>query len=94
MVCERLIPFEDIPRELWLQYDNKEIYLKEEKSLLELLAPWDGNDSVIVYLKDCKQYKKLPSSKNIGVNTELLKKLYEKLGEKNVKVIEKSIEKL
>ncbi len=94
LVCERLIPFEDIPRELWLQYDNKEIYLKEEKSLLELLAPWDGNDSVIVYLKDCKQYKKLPSSKNIGVNTELLKKLYEKLGEKNVKVIEKSIEKL
>ena len=49
---------------------------------------------MILLLKDCKQYKKLPSSKNIGVNTELLKKLYEKLGEKNVKVIEKSIEKL
>ena len=94
LVCERVVPFEDVPRELWLQYDDKDSYLENETYLLELLAPWDGKDSVVIYLKDCKQYKKLPASRNVSVQPELLKKLYEKLGEKNVKVIEKSIEKL
>ncbi|MFR8033019.1 MAG: DNA polymerase III subunit alpha [Lachnospiraceae bacterium] len=94
LVCEKVIPFEAVPRELWLQYEGKEAYLNDEPALLELLAPWDGNDSVIIYLKDCRQYKKLPTSRNISVQPELLNKLYEKLGEKNVKVIEKSIEKL
>ena len=58
------------------------------------MAPWDGQDPVIIYLRDSRQYKRLPASRNVSVQPELLKILYEKLGEKNVKVMEKTIEKL
>ncbi len=34
----------------------------------------------------------LPASRNIQVNAELLQKLYEIFGEKNVKAVEKRIE--
>ncbi len=94
LVCEKVIPFEAVPRELWIQYEDKESYLGDESELLQILAPWDGQDSVIIYLRDSRQYKRLPASRNVSVQPELLKKLYEKLGEKNIKVMEKTIEKL
>ena len=38
--------------------------------------------------------KRLGASKTVKINEELLDRLYEKYGKDNVKVVEKSIEKL
>ena len=59
-----------------------------------MLAPWDGNDSVVIYLKDSKQYKRLPANRNVSAQDGLLDALKEKYGEKNIKVVEKAIENI
>ena len=50
LICEQIIPFSQVPRELWIQYADKDAYLAGEKELLDLLKTSDGNDTVIIYL--------------------------------------------
>ena len=57
-----------------------------------MLMDSEGEDRVIVYVKKENRKKMLPASRNIQVNAELLQKLYEIFGEKNVKAVEKRIE--
>ncbi len=92
LICENVIPFENVPKELWIQFSNLEQYREQEELMLQILEPWDGNDSVFVYLKNSKQYKKLPASRNIHATEQVVATLKEKFGEKNVKLIEKPIE--
>ncbi|MEG2732026.1 MAG: DNA polymerase III subunit alpha [Clostridium sp.] len=94
MICEQVIPFSDVPRELWLQYPSREIYLPREEELLDTLRMYEGKDSVIIYLEAERAKKLLPMNWNVSANPELVQQLIEKLGERNVKVIEKPIEKI
>jgi hypothetical protein len=77
---------------LWLQFDNLEDYEAKESRLLELIREYDGADPVVVFLSSTKQIKRLPNSRNVGIQENLLGILYEFIGKNNVKVVEKSIE--
>ena len=94
LICENIYSFEDVPRELWLQFETKESFLLQEQELYEELRESDGKDSVVIYIKSPKAIKKLGPSRNIRISQDLLVRLYEKYGKDNVKVVEKSIEKL
>jgi len=78
---------------VWIKYPDKENFVKDEQSLYELLSQSDGDDSVTIYLECEKAIKHLPQSKNINVESDLIRKLKEKYGDHNVQVVEKSIEK-
>ena len=93
LICESMYSFEDVPRELWLQFETKESFLSREKDLYEDLKEADGKDSVVIYIKSPKAIKRLGASKSIRISQDLLERLYEKYGKDNVKVVEKSIEK-
>jgi DNA polymerase-3 subunit alpha len=93
LICSDVIPFEAIPKEVWIKYPDKENFVKDEQSLYELLSQSDGDDSVTIYLECEKAIKHLPQSKNINVESDLIRKLKEKYGDHNVQVVEKSIEK-
>lgn len=94
LVCERVTPFSVLPKELWLKFPNKDAYVGIERELLESLKDSEGNDSVIIYLEKERAKKVLPSNRNVNANEELLRHLVGKLGEKNVKVMEKKLEKI
>ncbi len=94
LVCERVTPFSVLPKELWLKFPDKEAYVGIERELLESLKDSEGNDSVIIYLEKERAKKVLPSNRNVNANEELLRHLVGKLGEKNVKVMEKKLEKI
>lgn len=94
MICEQVIPFADVPRELWLQYPGREEYFPREQELLDVLRMYEGTDQVIIYLEAERAKKLLPPNWRVDANPELLGKLIELLGEKNVKVVEKTIEKI
>ena len=53
----------------------------------------DGRDSVVIYISSIKAMKRLPNNYNICINQEIVNNLTNFLGENNVKVVEKSIEK-
>lgn len=93
LICEKMYSFEDVPRELWLQFETKESFLSREQELYEDLKEADGKDGVVIYIKSPKAIKRLGASKSIRISQELLVRLYEKYGKDNVKVVEKSIEK-
>ena len=93
LICEDVTAFDELPRELWVKYPDMDSYLAGEGWLYETLRPFDGSDRVVVYLEREKAMKKLPASKNVQICEELLHVMNMKLGEKNVKVVEKTIEK-
>ncbi len=92
LICEKVIPFEQTKRELWLQYPDKDTYLRQEGELLGLLADSDGQDSVIIYCRKEKAIKRLPANRCVNADKLLLNKMTNYLGESCVKVIEKAIE--
>lgn len=94
LICESMYSFDEVPRELWFQFENKEEFLAKEQELYEDLRDSDGKDSVVIFIKSPKAIKRLGPSRNIRIHPQLLSKLYEKYGQQNVKVVEKSIEKL
>ena len=91
LVCEQVVPFSKIPRELWVQFADKEQYQEGEQTLLELLKSSEGQDRVVIYLGKERAKKMLPASWNVDANKELVARLAEKLGEKNIKVLEKPL---
>ncbi len=93
LICQQVIPFSKIPKDLWLQFADLEAYQAAEKQLMDTLMLSDGGDRVIIYLKKEKARKILPPGWNVDASRELLGKLTQFYGEKNVKVVEKTIEK-
>ena len=93
LICERVIPFREVPRELWLQYEDLEHYRAGEAALLTLLKEKEGRDTVVIYLKKEKAKKVLPANWRVEADSDLLDKLTKILSEKNVKLVEKGIEK-
>ncbi len=92
IICEKVIPFDDTSREVWLKFPTKEAYEEKEKELFSMLHDSDGKDSVVIYTSSPKAIKKLPASQNIKADFEIVNNLTNFLGENNVKVVEKSIE--
>ena len=94
LVCEQVVPFENTPKELWVQFTDKESYLAGEQDLLSALKASEGKDRVIIYLQKERARKMLPASWSVQVTDQLVEGLKLRLGEKNIKVVEKGLEKL
>ncbi len=93
LICERIIPFEDTVRELWIQYPEKASYLADAADLDQLLRDSEGRDRVIVYCAKEKAVRRFPENQNVNAGKELLQKLYASYGEARVRVVEKGIAK-
>lgn len=93
LICEKIYSFDDTKRELWLQFATKEAFEEKEKELYSLLYGSDGNDEIVIYIASPRAMKRLGQNHNVHINLELVGNLTEFLGEKNVKIVEKSIEK-
>ena len=91
LVCEQVIPFSKVPRQLWLQFEDKEIYQAMEGEILGILKESEGPDSVVIYLKKERAKKILPANWKVEAAGELMETLICKLGEKNVKIVEKNL---
>jgi len=93
IICEQITSFDSVKRELWLQFSTKEEFEAKEQELYGKLHDSDGRDSVVIYISSIKAMKRLPNNYNICINQEIVNNLTNFLGENNVKVVEKSIEK-
>ena len=94
LICEKIIPFEQTKKELWIQFPDKETFLDQEQIVYGYLADSDGNDEVVIYCAKERVVKRLPKNRNIGINEQILRRLMNHFGEKRVKVVEKPIENI
>lgn len=94
VICEKIIPFDSLDKEVWIKFANKELFQAEEEKLYEMIKESDGNDSIVIYVEDIKAIKRLSKSKNIKAEKGLISDLAIYFGKNNVKVVEKNIENL
>ena len=87
LICEDVTAFEDIPRELWIQFATKEEYERRAGELDAILAPSEGRDRVGIFIKEPRMMKKLPPNQNVRADKNLLDVLKDRFGEDNVKVM-------
>ena len=93
LICEEVIPFTDNPNELWLQFENQAFYESHIDDVMAALRDSDGKDRVVMYLKEERKMRRLSENWAVLAGPDLLGRLYRILGEKNVKVVQKVIEK-
>lgn len=92
LICEKVIPFEQKKRELWIQFPDKASYLDEEQIVNGYLADSEGEDEVVIYCAKERAVKRLPRNRNIRIEPQILSRLMNHYGEGRVKVVEKAIE--
>ena len=91
LICEKIISFDEVKRELWLQFPSKSYFEEKEGALYGKMMDADGSEHVVIYLAAEKQMKRLPENRNVAITKELLEELGNFLGKDNVKVVEKSL---
>ena len=93
LICQKIVPFDDVPKQLWIQCQTKTEYREKESALFDILGKHDGQHTVLIYLAKERAKKQLPNSRMTDVCPELLQELYLLFGEENIKVVQMSIEK-
>lgn len=93
VVCEEIVPFGNIPNELWLQFEDQEDYKNRVDQIMAVLRESEGKDRVVMYLKAERSLRRLSENWSVHADKDLLGQLYQLLGEKNVKVVQKTVEK-
>ena len=68
-----------------------EEYKEKEMKLNDILWEFPGNNPVVIYVREERKAKTLPFNLSVREDEELLQSLIQEFGEKNVKVVKKSI---
>ena len=88
VIVDSILPFNQIPMDIWLQFDNKDDYNSKKPAIDAIIneskTPVNGS-LIILYLKEEKSIKKLDNSMRVKLDDELMFKLYKVLSEDNVK---------
>lgn len=92
IICSRVIPFDMLPRHLWIRFTDKTAYLAGESDIMDIMGGSDGTDRISIYLEKEKQIKHLPMSMGVCADNELVSKFKARFGTENIQVVEKKIE--
>ena len=84
LICEKIIPFEDVPRKLWIRFPDRASYEAGAKELFELIDRNGGRDKVILYLEDVHQRRVLPPGQGVRADRDLVDRLGRIFGSANV----------
>ena len=86
LICSRIIPFDSIPKKMWIRFETKEEYAKQEETLKNLIADSDGKDIIVIYIDSTKEKKTLPQSMSITADGETLARFADAFGSDNVRL--------
>ncbi len=84
LICEKIIPFSDVARTLWIRMPDEAYYRGAQADLAAMMEGRDGKDGVIIYCEKEKTRIKWNESKKISIDSRLIEQLRSRYGEKNV----------
>ena len=93
LICEKVIPFDDVPKELWLKFADKAEYDARWPQVMEALRMVEGNDTVIIYLEKERAKKILPPNWKVSAGKVTRERLMQIIGTNNVKLVEKGLKR-
>lgn len=93
LVAEFVISMDQVPKEIWIQVQNIGYFQEKQNMLYDVIRQHPGEREILIYSREEKAVKRLPSYENLSGDAEVLQELENIFGEKNIKLVEKSIEK-
>ncbi len=87
LICEKIVPFSQIPRKIWIKFRSMDAYQLHEQELFDAIRDSDGNDRVTIYLEDTKKIKELSLAHSVHADRVLSDKLSALYGKENVKIV-------
>ncbi len=84
LICDRIYPFSEVPRALWLAFPSAEAWSEAESTYRSLTADAYGKDEVFVFLRDKKLYKRLTGTIDLSAEREAA--IREAFGDENVTI--------
>ena len=86
LLFSKAITFDDIPRDVWLQFETKEAYERLQSELYQIIDQHAGSSFIKIYIREGKLRKNLPPQFAIASGGEALEELKALLGAENVVV--------
>ena len=87
LICEKIVPFDAIPKKLWIKFPTRTAYEEKKQALFDILKESEGNDSVVIYVENPKSMNPLKDNWNVNAEEGLIGRLEEQFGRENVKVV-------
>ena len=76
LICEKILPFDQVPRKVWLRFKTVQEYRDKEKEVMDLIADWGGRDQVVLYIEEGRRKRVLPPGQGVRADAGLLAKLH------------------
>lgn len=92
LICERIVPFEDTKKDLWLRFKTMEEYNAKEQEIVQRLRTSDGADEVVIYIAENKAMKRLGSRMSVKADADLIAALSDVIPREDIVVQEKKLE--
>ena len=93
LICSQVIPFDQVPKEIWIQFMDKDEYFAQSSRLTGLLQEHKGSSPVVVFCRKERAIKRLPAELSIKADEAFLEQLYKIYKTENIKVVDKTIDK-
>ena len=84
LICDRIYTFAAVPKEAWIAFPDAAAWLDSRPVYEELREGSVGEDSVCIYLRDSRQYRRLPD--RVLLDEELLSRFRRAFGGENLSV--------
>ena len=84
LLLEKVVPFSEVPRQLYLQCENKEDFKNKQDAIYGIVDTYAGRSEVIVVLKEEKLMKPLGTQFRVDISEASLGELKKLLGEGKV----------
>ena len=91
LIADRIIPMDEVEKEIWICVKDLEDFRQKKDELYSVIRAHPGKESLVVYLKDCRSYKPLPSYQSVRADAAGMAALEACFGQKNIVVREKKI---
>ncbi len=89
LICEKVWPFGEASRELWVQFADKQEFQAREQELFGVLRHSEGKDHVVIYVRSEQAVRRLGDNWTVQADDAMIGQLAELFGEANVKIVQK-----
>ncbi|MGN0165647.1 MAG: DNA polymerase III subunit alpha, partial [Lachnospiraceae bacterium] len=93
LICQNIIRFEDMPKELWIKYKSIDSAKADELKLERLIENYPGSSGVVLYCEQEKAIKKLPDNLTVRIDADTLTYFEAVYGKGNVNTKNISLKK-
>ena len=84
LICEKMTLFDEVPRKLWIRFDDLDAYRQGAGDLMRIVDEHGGRDKVVIFIAGPKLRKELGAGQGVRADAELVRILKERFGGKNV----------